>query len=115
MINLKDMIGTMVFSSSGNYIVGASERENAQFRKKRENKINLNLQDCVELSCVKEFVLTSENYNDIMKVRVCREVYSEISLGMKCKKKLWVIWRLIMPEKQEKKILKNIFMNVVLP
>lgn len=69
MINLKDMIGTMVFSSSGNYIVGASERENAEFRKKSENKINLNLQDCVELSCVKEFVLTSENYNDIMKVK----------------------------------------------
>ncbi len=69
MINLKDMIGTLVFSPSGNYIVGASERENAEFQKKCENKINLNLQDCVELSCVRESVLTSENYNDIMKVK----------------------------------------------
>jgi hypothetical protein len=69
MIKLEDMVGTMVFSSSGNYIVGASERENAEFQKKCQNKININLQDCVELSCVKEFVLTSENYNDIMKVK----------------------------------------------
>lgn len=69
MINLKDMIGTLVFSPSGNYIVGASERENAEFQKKCENKINLNLQDCVELSCVRESVLTSENYNDITKVK----------------------------------------------
>lgn len=69
MINLKDMIGTMVFSSSGNYIVGASERQNAEFQRKCQNKIDINLQDCAELTCVKEFVLTSENYNDIMKVK----------------------------------------------
>ena len=69
MINLEDMIGTMVFSSSGNYIVGASERQNAEFQKKCQNKIDINLRDCVELTCVKEFVLTSENYNDIMQVK----------------------------------------------
>lgn len=69
MINLEDMIGTMVFSSSGNYIVGASERQNAEFQRKCQNKIDINLRDCVELTCVKEFALTSENYNDIMQVK----------------------------------------------
>ena len=63
------MIGTMVFSSSGNYIVGASERQNEEFQRKCQNKIDINLQDCVELTCVNEFVLTSENYNDIMQVK----------------------------------------------
>lgn len=69
MINLKDMIGTMVFSSSGNYIVGGTERQNAEFQRRCQNKIDINLQDCVELTCVKESVLTSENYNDIMQVK----------------------------------------------
>lgn len=69
MINLRDMIGTMVFSPSGNYIVGASEKQNEEFQRKCQNKIDINLRDCVEITCVKEATLTSENYNDIMKVK----------------------------------------------
>ena len=34
MLNLKDMIGTIVFSPNGNYIVGASDRQNAEFQQK---------------------------------------------------------------------------------
>lgn len=69
MINLKDMIGTLVFSPTGNYIVGASEKQNEEFQRKCQNKIDINLGDSVELTCIKEIPLTSENYNDILKVK----------------------------------------------
>lgn len=78
MLNLKDMIGTIVFSPNGNYIVGASERQNAEFQQKcRETHAmfdgellqeRLRNKDSVEIKGITQMVFTSENYNDIRKV-----------------------------------------------
>ena len=54
MVNLGERIGTMVFSPSGNYMVGASQRKNAEFQKRSQNKIDANLRDSVELTGVRQ-------------------------------------------------------------
>ena len=51
-MNLCERIGTMVFTDSGRYIIGASESENAEFQKKSSNIIEFNQRDTVELSYV---------------------------------------------------------------
>ena len=78
MVNLKDMIGTIVFSANGNYIVGASDRQNAEFQQKcRRTRAmfdtdllqeKLQNRDSVEIKGITHTVLTCENYNDIRKV-----------------------------------------------
>lgn len=71
MINLADRIGTMVFSSNGNYIVGGSDRQNAEFQKKCRNNIVIEeskLRDRAEITGIKKIQYNSENYNDINKV-----------------------------------------------
>lgn len=78
MINLKDMIGTIVFSPNGNYIVGASDRQNAEFQQKCQRtramfdtdllQEKLQNRDSVEIKGITHTVLACENYNDIWKV-----------------------------------------------
>ena len=78
MVNLKEMIGTFVFSPNGNYIVGVSDKQNEEFQQKCQNirsMIDMDLLrekirngDSVELKGVSSRVLSSENYNDILKV-----------------------------------------------
>ena len=78
MVNLKDMIGTVVFSTNGNYIVGASDRQNAEFQQKCQRtrsmfdadllQEKLQNRDSVEIKGITQEVLASENYNDIRKV-----------------------------------------------
>lgn len=72
MINLGDMTGTMVFSSSGNYIVGASEKVNAEFQKRCQNKFVYaaeKTEGTRELSEAEEMELfKKEFYEDLSKV-----------------------------------------------
>lgn len=78
MVNLKDMIGTVVFSPNGNYIVGASDKQNAEFQQKCQSTrslIDMDLlqeklqnRDSVEIKGITPIVFSSENYNDIRKV-----------------------------------------------
>ena len=78
MVNLRDVIGTIVFSPNGNYIVGASDKQNAEFQQKCQNTrsmIDMDLlqerirnRDSVEFKGISSRVLVSENYNDILKV-----------------------------------------------
>lgn len=71
-MDFHESIGTMVFTPTGRYIIGASDRENEEFQKKSKNIINLDqskLKDSVELTCIQQMEITSENYNDILKVK----------------------------------------------
>jgi len=64
-MELYDRIGTMVFTPTDRYIIGASDYENEEFRKKSHNIIEFNprnQRDTVELSCIKQMDLKSENY-----------------------------------------------------
>lgn len=76
MISLKELIGTVVFSQNGNYIVGATDRQNAEFQAKCQRKLDIDvdalrarMQDSVEIKGISEIKMTSENYNDILKVK----------------------------------------------
>lgn len=76
MINLKELIGTVVFSQNGNYIVGATDRQNAEFQAKCQRKLDIDvdalrakMQDSIEIKGISEIKMTSENYNDILKVK----------------------------------------------
>ena len=78
MINLKDIGGTIVFSPNGNYIVGATDQQNAEFQQRCEemrSKFDTDMiwekvrnGDTVEIKGLTPITLTSENYNNIMKV-----------------------------------------------
>ena len=78
MVHLKDMIGTLVFSTNGNYIVGASDKQNAEFRQKCENtramfdrdmiQEKLRSRDSVEIKGLTQMTFASETYQDIRKV-----------------------------------------------
>lgn len=63
-----ERIGTMVFTATGRYIIGASESANAEFQKKSRNIIEFNPRDTVELSCIKKMDMSSENYEDYTKI-----------------------------------------------
>ena len=67
-MNLCERIGTMVFTDSGRYIIGASESENAEFQKKSSNIIEFNQRDTVELSYVRTMDMSSENYENYTKI-----------------------------------------------
>ena len=78
MVNLNEITGTVVFSPNGNYIVGASDKQNAEFRQKCQNvqsMIDMDVlqekirnRDSVEIKGITPIALASENYNDIRKV-----------------------------------------------
>ncbi len=67
------MIGTVVFSEKGNYIVGATEKQNEEFRtscKKLDIDMDaLRARDSVEIKGITQMEITSENYNNILKVK----------------------------------------------
>ncbi len=67
-MELYERIGTMVFTPTGRYIIGASDKANAEFQKKSRNIIEFNQRDTIELSCVKKMDMTSENYEDYTKI-----------------------------------------------
>ncbi len=71
-MELYDRIGTMVITSTDRYIIGASDKENEDFQKKSHNIIKSNpsnQRDTVELSCIKQMDLKSENYENYMKTK----------------------------------------------
>lgn len=84
-MNLYDRIGTMVITPTDRYIIGASDSENEDFRRKSQNIIEFNQRDTVELSCIKQINLKSENYENYMKTKKCQRVVLEIRLGISCK------------------------------
>lgn len=66
-MELYGRIGTMVITSTDRHIIGASDKENEDFRKKGQNIIKSNQshqKDTVELSCIKEMDLKSETYEN---------------------------------------------------
>lgn len=70
-MQLYDRIGTMVFTQNDRYIVGASDKENEEFRKKSQDVISMKqekLRDTLEVSCVKKRENSSENYDDYFKI-----------------------------------------------
>lgn len=74
-MELHNRIGTMVITSTDRHIIGASDKENEDFRKKSNNIIKSNLsnqRDTVELSCIKEIDLKSENYENYMQTKKCQ-------------------------------------------
>ena len=78
MVNLNEITGTVVFSPNGNYIVGASDKQNAEFQQKCQNvhsmidqdllQEKIKNRDSVEIKGITPIALVSENYNDIRKV-----------------------------------------------
>lgn len=71
-MELHDRIGTMVITSTDRYIIGASDKENEDFQKKSHNIIKSNpsnQRDTVELSCIKQIDLKSENYENYLKAK----------------------------------------------
>ena len=78
MVNLNEITGTVVFSPNGNYIVGASDKQNAEFQQKCQNvrsmidqdllQEKIRNRDSVEIKGITPIALVSENYNDIRKV-----------------------------------------------
>ena len=68
-MNLYDRIGTMVFTPTDRYIIGASDSANEDFRKKGENIIEFHQRDTVEFSCIRQMDLKSENYENYMKTK----------------------------------------------
>ena len=78
MVNINEITGTVVFSPNGNYIVGASDKQNAEFQQKCQDvrsMIDMELlqekiqnRDSIEIKGITPITLASENYNDIRKV-----------------------------------------------
>ena len=78
MMNLNEITGAVVISPNGNHIVGASDKQHAEFQQKCQNMrsmIDMDLlqerirnRDSVEIKGIAPIVLASENYNDIRKV-----------------------------------------------
>lgn len=71
MVNLRDMIETVVSSPNGNYIVGVFDRQNAEFQQKCQSALSLidmdllqekiRNRDSVEIKGIPHIVLASES------------------------------------------------------
>lgn len=70
------MIGTYMFSRDDNYVVNGMEKRNAEFQAKCQRKLDIDvdalrakMQDGVEIKGLSRIEMTSENYNNILKVK----------------------------------------------
>ena len=97
MVNLKEITGTVVFSPNVNYIVGASDEQNAEFQQKCQNMrsmIDMDLlqekirnRDSVEIKGITPIELVSENYNDIRKVtEMPKSIFGGYAFGYQMQK-----------------------------